>query len=106
MSMPTKELTNDLVKQVASDSMVYRGMAVDIDSCTDCGVYTLTTSSYCSNPPNVSGWNLGTMEVFRREGHAGNSIVQRITTIGGIIIFRTVYNGNINAWRRVLTEGV
>ena len=74
--METKELSNSLLKGKMTDAMVHRGICQNLDTCFAQGIYNTTSSTACSNPPNMTGWNYGIVEVFER----GSMILQRVTS--------------------------
>ncbi len=74
--MPTKELTNDIVKGIMVDAMVDRGRCEDVDTLVKPGVYIFDTNT--KNLPNWS-FQYGIAEVFIRF----ESIYQRITAYPG-----------------------
>lgn len=104
MMAETTELTNNLLKRVMPDAMVFRGYVDgDIENCRDFGVYLLDARSTSSiTPTPMPGWNYGYMEVMYR----GGDIMQRITHLHGRYIWVRVHQaGQWQPWYRImLTE--
>ncbi len=53
--METKELSNDLLKGIMTDSFMYRGIVTDMDICTQNGTFRLTPGTL-NAPWTVVGW--------------------------------------------------
>ena len=100
----TKGLTNDLLKSKMVDAMVNRLVCTDLDSCRTPGYYILRTQdAVCADPPKVGGWNYGLLEVLDR---GGSNWLQRISTVGGLIVYRWGNSTSWGPWRQVITQAV
>lgn len=97
-------ITNTFLKGVMTDAMVDRSVCTDLDSCRTPGFYILRTQdTICENPPNVANWNYGTLEVLCR---GGSNWLQRISTIGGHIVYRWGDANVWGSWRQVITQAI
>lgn len=100
----TVVISNALLKASLTDAMVDRSACTDLDACRTPGYYILRTQdAVCANPPNVAGWNYGSLEVL---GRGGSNWLQRISTVGGLIVYRWGDLTSWGPWRQVVTQAL
>lgn len=102
--METKQLTNTVVKGIATDAMVLRVMnfAGNLEEYTQTGYYVLIFGATTTEEePPIKNWQVGILEVFKRYD---TDIVQRLTQIDtGKMCVRTMRQGVWKPWKLVTT---
>lgn len=95
----TLALNNNILKELLSDAMVYRGKCTVLEEAVTPGIYLLegdTTTSE-TNPP--AGWNVSLLEVMKRNA----DIIQRITRIDGdYMLIRVKRSGAWKPFRKIV----
>lgn len=93
-----KPITNNLLKGIMTDAMVYRGDCLDIDNTFFPGIYACTAEAMAGTLPNFPGtgaWNYGGLEVFKVRAPR---ICQRMTSESGDVAVR-LWNGTWYPWK-------
>lgn len=95
MAMPTKDLTNSLIKEVAVDATLPRGYVTqDIDTLFEAGIYRININMV----PNQPSWmTYGTIEVIAVQEYVTQKYYPRTTTTFAMAI-RSGHSSDKN-WR-------
>lgn len=96
-------LSNSLLKEILTDTMVFRGQAICLEDCVTPGYYIVDANSYSEFPPNINLWNYGILEVMKRNA----DIIHRFTHVDGLILLTRVRRNNVwRPWFRLTMEQV
>ncbi len=102
MAMPTKDLTNSLIKEVAVDAMVIRNTAqTDLNQIVQTGVYLLNGKTL-QNSPN-SGIFYGMLKVtnaFSKSSSSEGYVLQELISADGATYRRLLWYKAWTPWRR------
>ncbi len=86
MALETKELTNDLIKSVAVDAMVSRGVCPDINTCFSPGCWQITPATK-NIPSSVYPYAILQVSYTSEYGYGEQRIITRGES--GLIYWRT-----------------
>lgn len=95
MSTVGTVLTEEKLKELQPNAMVYRGAVANLDTCTQPGIYRTTSATICASPPQQVGalWQYAVVEVLAR----GAEVYQRLTCKNGCVL-RQIVNGTATNW--------
>ncbi len=109
MALETKELTNSIIKSVATDAMVYRGfLDRSFNLALSCGYYWVRASAETTDFPK-GAYQYGILEVLP----VGDFILQRYTTHASgsnlpypSVYVRMRYQTTFSRWSKMVGEDV
>ncbi len=93
MAMDTRPLTNEIIKEVATDAMVARGTVGDLDETKTTGIY-LMDGSATSASTFPYPYKLGILEVLPR----GGGVLQRYTPSDMKCVCQRFYSVVAKTW--------
>lgn len=96
-------LNNSLLKELMTDAMVYRGACSVLENATTPGYYKLDANTISSSEDLPVGWNVGILEVLKRD----QDILHRITRIDGdFMLIRVRRSGTWKPFKKTVFASV